>query len=112
MSWLVTAICVIVLPGLASLFLVLRYGPWPGIVILSALLVWAAATYLDAEASRNIPIQPEIFGGQTIGHAQVGGLGGFLWAVFVLGPASLWAALALAIGFFAGRGKREGKAQP
>lgn len=96
--WLVTALCVIVVPGVLSLLLVRHHGPVPGIVILIVMLIWLVGTVLAAQGGRNIPIQPEIFGGQTIGHSQVGGLREMAWAVFVLGPANLWAALALLIG--------------
>jgi hypothetical protein len=111
MTWIATAIGVIVVPGLAVLFLVRSHGPWPGILILAGLLLWLGFSYLDARNPGSVPIQPEIFGGQTIGYSQRLPLREVFWTVFVLGPATLWAALALLIGWLSFRHARRQEAQ-
>lgn len=105
-TWLFTALGVILLPGVATLVLAKPYGLLPGIVILGALVLWLIATVMAAQDGRNIPIQPEIFGGQTIGHSQTGGMRDMAWAAFVLAPATLWAAIALFIGWLIHRKPR------
>ena len=94
------AICagVVVLPGLAALFLVRRFGWLPGLAILLGLAVWCAVTLGQARNPGNVAIAPEIFGGQTIGHSQRLGLREAAFALFVLGPSLLWTAVATLIG--------------
>ena len=112
MTWLVTALCVIVVPGVLSLWLVRRRGPASGVVILIGMLMWRVGTFLAARHSQNIPVQPEIFGGQAVGNSQRGGLRDMFWAVFVLGLATLWAALALLIGRASYQCAQHPQAQP
>lgn len=78
MTWLATALAVIVVPGLVALVLVRRMGP--------------------AREPGNVPIQPEFPGGQTIGHSRRLGLAEAFWGVFVLVPATLRAVLGSMIG--------------
>lgn len=98
MSGLALALGVIVFPGVVSLLLVRRFGPAIGVMILLGMLVWLGLTYMAARNLGNTAIQPDIFGGQTIGYSQNLGIRDMIWALFVLTPATLWAAIALLIG--------------
>lgn len=98
MTWLITGLCVIVVPGVVSLFLVRRHGPFWGVAILAGLAVWLCVTIFAGRNPGSTPIAPEIFGGQTIGYSQRLGLREMAWALFVLAPATLWAGIALLIG--------------
>jgi type IV secretory pathway TrbD component len=112
MTWFAAALCVIVLPGLAILFIVRRRGPAWGLVILAGLGIWLIGSVLASQEARNTPIAPEIFGGQTIGHSHTGGFRQMAWALFVLGPAILWAAIALLLGVFSFRRAQHRCEQP
>ncbi|QXT41260.1 hypothetical protein [Gymnodinialimonas ceratoperidinii] len=98
MSVLAIALAIIIVPGLLTLYLVPRHGLTPGVVILLTMAVWLAATLVGARSPADVPIQPEIFGGETIGYSQRLAIGESIWALVVLGPATLWAGLALLIG--------------
>jgi hypothetical protein len=98
MSVLAISLAIIIGPGLLSLFLVRRHGMTPGVVILLTMAVWLAATLVGARDGASVTLQPETLGGQTIGYSERLAMGEAMWALLVLGPATLWAGLALLIG--------------
>lgn len=99
MTGLVTALGVMIVPGLVSLLLVRRYGPGWGIAILVMMLIFLAEGIYNLNNPGSVEIAPEFLGGHTIGYSPRLGLREFVWASFVLAPGALWAAIALAIGW-------------
>lgn len=108
MTGWVTALGVIIVPGLVSLLLVRRFGPGWGIAILILTLIFLAEGIFTARNPGSVEIAPEFLGGQTIGYSQRLGLREMAWVAFVLAPSVLWAAIALAVGWASYRyAKRE-----